>query len=180
MTRSDQKSGVIIEVQSAPHLLTPERELATQLLISPEAIDPAFVGDPIHSLATKTSATAEAGSKKHRFYKPLPTRFQHGGFDYREIYRKGDFAIYKQTWKGNKDSAGFEVIRIRRRDGFRIGGRFVEPAEVYPNSEAWGVDGWTALNKEAAFRKLREIVESSNALANFEQKEARHIEKSPT
>ena len=145
-----------------------------------KAIAKGFVGDRIHSLAPKTSARSEAASKKGHSYKSLPTRFRHGGFDYRQIYRKGDFAIYQQTWKGNKHSAGFEVIRIRRRDGFRIGGRFVEPAEVYPNSEAWGVDGWTALNKEAAFRKLREIVESSNALADFEQKEAPHIEKSPT
>jgi hypothetical protein len=121
-----------------------------------------------------------AGSKKRRSYKPLPTRFQHGGFDYRQIYRKSDFAIYQQTWNGNENSAAFEVIRIRHREGFQIGDRFVEPAEIYPNSEAWGVDGWSALNKEAAFRKLREIVETSNALADFEQKEPRHIEKSPT
>jgi hypothetical protein len=110
----------------------------------------------------------------------LPAQFRDGEFDYRQIYRETDFATYQQTWKGNKDSAAFEVIRIRHREGFQIGDRFVEPAEIYPNSETWGVNGWTALNKEAAFRKLREIAASSNALAGFEQKEARHIEKSPT
>jgi hypothetical protein len=51
----------------------------------------------------------------------------------------------------------FEVIRIRRRDGFQIGGRLVEPAEVYPNSEAWGVDGFMFTDRDAAFAKLREL-----------------------
>jgi hypothetical protein len=87
----------------------------------------------------------------------LPTRFRHDGFDHRQIYREGDFAIYQQTCKGNEDSAAFEVIRIRRREGFKIAGRFVEPAEVYPNSEAWGVDGFTLTDKDAAFAKLREL-----------------------
>jgi hypothetical protein len=118
---------------------------------------PAFVGHPIHSSTAKTTATAEAGSKKGHSYKRLPKQFRHDGFDYRQIYREGDFAIYKQTWNGNEHTAAFEVIRIRKREGFQVGDRWVEPGEVYPNSEAWGTDGWTVLNKEAAFRKLQEI-----------------------
>jgi hypothetical protein len=106
----------------------------------------------------KTSATAEAWGQKGHAYKPLPTQFRHHEFDYRQIAREGDGAIYEQTWKGNEQSAAFEVIRIRKREGFQIDGRFVGPAEVYPNSEAWCVDGWTYTEKEAAFRKLREVV----------------------
>jgi len=105
----------------------------------------------------KTRATAEAGSGKGHSYKPLSVRFRHTGFDYRQIARERDAAIYEQSWNGNQTSAAFEVIRIRRREGFEISGRFVEPAEVYPNSEAWGVDGWTVLSEDAAFAKLREI-----------------------
>ena len=33
----------------------------------------------------------------------------------------------------------------------------IEPASIYPNSEAWGVDGFTFTDKDAAFAKLREI-----------------------
>jgi hypothetical protein len=106
----------------------------------------------------KTRATAEAWGKKHRFYKPLPTRFRRDGFQYRQIARERDAAIYEQTWSGCAEpSVCYEVIRIRRRDGFQIGGRFVEPAEVYPNSDAWGVDGFTLTDKDAAFAKLREV-----------------------
>jgi hypothetical protein len=119
--------------------------------------DPAFVGDWIQLPTPKTRATAEAWSKKGHFCRSLPTRFRHGEFDYRQIHREGDFAIYQQTWKGNEHSAAFEIIRIRRHDGFHIDGRFVEPGEVYPKSEAWGTDGWTMQDRGAAFRKLREI-----------------------
>jgi len=49
------------------------------------------------------------------------------------------------------------VIRIRRRDGFQISDRFVEPAEVYPRSELWGVDGFTFTNRDKAWAKFSEI-----------------------
>ena len=135
---------------------------------------PAFVGDPVARLTLKTCATAEALGKKGRFYKPLPTRFRHDGFDYRQIAREGDAAIYEQRWTGCAEpSVCYEVIRIRRREGFEIGGRFVPPAEVYPRSEQWGELGWTVLDKESAFCKLREIV-------NARKKEsANPVKKSP-
>jgi hypothetical protein len=106
----------------------------------------------------KTSATTEARTKKGHF-RPLSKEFRRDGFSYRRIARQGDAAIYEQTWTGCAEpSPCWEVIRIRRRDGFRIGGRFVEAAEVYPKSEAWGTDGFTFSDKDAAFAKLRELV----------------------
>jgi hypothetical protein len=106
----------------------------------------------------KTRATAEAGSKKRRFYKPLPTQFRRDGFNYQQIARERDAAIYEQKQIGGSNpSVCYEVIRIRRREGFQINGRFVEPAEVYPNSDAWGVDGFTFTRKDAAFAKLQEV-----------------------
>lgn len=106
----------------------------------------------------KARATAEVGSQKGHFYRPLPTRFRRDGFDYRQTARKGAVAIYEQVRAGcSNQSVRYEVIRIRRRDGFHIGGRFVDPPEVYPNSEAWGVDGFTLTDSGAAFARLREI-----------------------
>jgi len=110
-------------------------------------------------LDIKTRATAEAWGKKRHSCKPLPTRFRRDGFDYRQIAREGEAAIYEQTWSDcSEPSVCYEVIRIRRRDGFQIGGRFVQPAEVYPSSGAWGVDGFTLTDRDAAFAKLRELV----------------------
>src|SRR4051794_23758998 len=119
---------------------------------------PAFVGDLDAQLTAKASATAEAGCKKRHSYKPLLTQFGRDGFTYRQIAREGNVAIYEQIWTGFSDpNVCFELIRIRRREGFQIGARFVEPADVYPSSGAWGVDGFTFTNKDAAFAKLREV-----------------------
>jgi hypothetical protein len=93
---------------------------------------------PQGTFAIKTRATAEGGSKKGHSYNPLPTRFRRDRFDYRQIARERDFAIYEQKWRGCSDpSICYEVVRIRRRKGFQIDGRLVEPAEVYPSSGAW-------------------------------------------
>jgi hypothetical protein len=110
------------------------------------------------AFAIKTRATAEARGKKSHSYKSLPTRFRGDGFEYRQIAREGNAAIYEQIWVGCAEpSICYEVIRIRRREGFQINGRLVEPAEVYPGSGAWGVDGFTLTDKDAAFAKLREV-----------------------
>jgi hypothetical protein len=127
---------------------------------------PTVVRGSIELSTTKTRATAVAGSRKRPFYKPLPAQFRHDGFDYRQIARKRDAAIYEQRWGGCADpSVCYEVVRIRRRKGFQIGGRVVEPAEVYPNSEAWGVDGFTLTDKDAAFAKLRQLASASGEAA---------------
>jgi hypothetical protein len=114
-----------------------------------------LVGGLIPESSRTTRATVEGGSREGHFYRPLPKEFRHNGFDYRQIYRQGDLAIYRQTWKGNEHSAAFEVIRVKRREAFQVEGRLIEPAEVYPNSEAWGTDGFTFADKDAAFAKLR-------------------------
>jgi len=107
----------------------------------------------------KTRARAEARTKKRHSYKRVATRFRRDGFEFRQIAREGDAAIYEQTWSGCCDpSVCYELVRIRRHEGFQINGRFVEPAEIYPKADAWGVDGFTLTEKDAAFAKLREVV----------------------
>ena len=59
---------------------------------------------PRGALETKTRATAEAGGKKGPFHKPLPKEFRRDGFQYRQIAREGDAAIYEQTWNGCAES----------------------------------------------------------------------------
>jgi hypothetical protein len=109
----------------------------------------------------KTRARTEATDEKGHSYKSLPVEFRSGGFNYHQIAREGDAAIYEQTSSGcSNSSVAYEVIRIRRRESFQIDGRYVEPAEVYPKAEAWGEDGFTFTDKDAAFAKLREVAET--------------------
>ena len=117
--------------------------------------------ESLPSRAIKTRARAKGGGKKGHSYKPLQVQFWAGGFNYRQIAREKDAAIYEQTWSGCANpSVSFEVIRIRRREGFQINGRFVEPAETYPKTDAWGIDGWTFTDKDAALAKLQEVAGS--------------------
>ena len=114
------------------------------------------VGELIPLREPKTRATAEGGIKKCHSYKPLPKEFRRDGFTYRQIARERNAAIYEQRWTGCAEpTVSYEVIRIRQREGFEIGARFVEPAEVYPNSESWGVDGFTLANRGAVLAKFR-------------------------
>ena len=108
--------------------------------------------------AQKTRARPEGGSKKGCFYRPLPAQFRHNGFDYEQIAREGGAAIYEQHWPGCAEpSVCYEVIRVRRRDGFQISEKLIDPYEVYPNSDAWGADGFTVTDCDKAWDKFFEI-----------------------
>src|SRR5262249_61604505 len=136
----------------------------------------AFVGDLSPPPPDKAPATAEARTKERHSYKPLRKEFQRAGFNYRQIAREGDVALYEQRWTGCPDAAVcFEVIRVRRREGFRIGDRFVEPAEVYPPSERWGVDGFTFTDRNKAWDKFFEISLEKPAMEGKEVKNGKIV-----
>ena len=117
-----------------------------------------FVGGLIPPSSRKTSATAEGGIKERHSYRSLRKEFCRNGFRYRQIEREVDAAIYEQRWTGCAEpSPNYEVICIRRRDGFQISEKFIEPYEVYPNSDAWGLDGFTFTDRNKAWDKFFEI-----------------------
>ena len=81
-------------------------------------------------------------------YKPIGNEFQRDGFQFDLVTRNGDFAIFhKYSIVGPRHpkefDAGFETVIITRHDGYEMGGVKIEPAEVYPSNEKWGVTGWT-------------------------------------
>jgi len=88
-------------------------------------------------------------------YKPLKEKFTKKGFDYKLIKREGDKAIYSQT-KGPKIKC-YEVIKIRRHDGYTIADVYMEPSETYPSDSEWGVFGWTFNDLELAEKKFKSI-----------------------
>ncbi len=64
----------------------------------------------------------------------------------------------EQKWNGYANpSVAYEVVRIRRREAREIKGEIIVAAEVYPRSEAWGVDGFTFTDKGTALAKLRQM-----------------------
>jgi hypothetical protein len=115
---------------------------------------------------TRTSA------KGH--YRPVATSFKHAGFNYRQIARENDIAIYEQRWirpNGElSENVAYEVVRIRRREAEKFLDGFSAPArEVYPSSEQWGDYGWTLTDRDPAFNKFRQIVAGRTGKTNLEQ-----------
>jgi hypothetical protein len=107
--------------------------------------------------ARKTRPSPDGGCQKGH-YRPLPKEFRRDGFHYRQIKREGDVVIYEQAWLGCAEpSLSYEVVCVRRREGFQIADRFVNAAEIYPNLEAWGVDGFTFTNRNKAWARFFEI-----------------------
>jgi hypothetical protein len=93
-------------------------------------------------------------------YKPLKTAFRSKGFDYRQIERKGDIAMFEQT-KPGLSGKWFEVVVVQRHDGYELGGKPVEPAESMPSSSQWGKKGFTFRTQEAAERKFQQLSAAS-------------------
>jgi hypothetical protein len=108
--------------------------------------------------AQKTRAGAISISKHGQCYRALERDFRRGEFNYTQLVRQGNVAVYSQTWRGfSEPSIAFEVICVRRHHGKEIKGQWVEPSEFYPSSTDWGKYGFTFADKDAAFAKLGEL-----------------------
>ncbi len=88
-------------------------------------------------------------------HKPIETTFTANGFIHEQVQRVGDIALYRRFKQGGGQEH-FEVVRIKRHDGFKIPGtdKRAEPAETYPSNEKWGVDGFTFPDKDSAQAKF--------------------------
>lgn len=93
-------------------------------------------------------------------YKPLKTAFRSKGFDYRQIERKGDVAMFEQT-KHGLSGKWFEVVIVQRHDAYEIGGVMVAAAETMPSTSQWGKKGFTFRTQEAAERKFQQLSAAS-------------------
>ena len=98
--------------------------------------------------------------------KTIQSTFTAGGFVHELIERTGDIALFRRFAVGGGPEH-FEVVRIRRHNGFPIPGslakfgevRHAPPAEIYPIPERWGTDGFTFNALEMARLKFAELAE---------------------
>ncbi len=98
--------------------------------------------------------------------KTLETEFESKGFRYTQVRRDGDVAIYKQSRidgalvNGSHmhgSHSAFEVVKIRRHNGYTLAGISFPPAEMYPSSSLWGLFGWTCVTLEEAEQKFQKL-----------------------
>lgn len=90
-------------------------------------------------------------------HKPLKTEFRKDQFNFTQVSKDGDVAIYEKT-KPSFTKSIYEVILIIRHNGYVIGGSNVEPSECYPSSESFGRNGWTYPTLEMAQAKAQSLV----------------------
>jgi hypothetical protein len=74
--------------------------------------------------------------------KKIEKSFVSKGFEFKQVLRNGDMAVYEKHAPGSKCSS-YELIHITSHNGYIIGGNNIPPSEVYPSDSQWGVHGWT-------------------------------------
>jgi hypothetical protein len=75
-------------------------------------------------------------------HKPLAVDFRASGFEMHQMMRSESTALYRKTRIGS-GAISYEVVRIKKHNGYEIKGVKCEPSEFYPSSESWGTDGFT-------------------------------------
>lgn len=87
--------------------------------------------------------------------KTLEKTFKSKQFNHNQLKRVGNFAIYER-WKDDTKKH-YEVVKIGRHNGYTIAGQYVAPAETYPSSSSWGMNGWTCITIEQAEEKFKQF-----------------------
>ena len=102
-----------------------------------------------------TSAIPTLENNQNAPYSVAAIEFRLLGFEYTQLKRLGDVAIYRQSKKGLPD--GYEVVRILKHEAFSAFGKDFPAGESYPSSQQWGSDGWTYRTLEDAEQKFQEL-----------------------
>ncbi len=102
-----------------------------------------------------TSAIPTLENNKNAPYSVAAIKFRLLGFEYTQLKRAGNIAIYRQSKKGLPD--GYEVVCIQKHEAFSAFGKDFPAGESYPRSQQWGSDGWTYRTLGDAEAKFKEL-----------------------
>ena len=89
---------------------------------------------------TITVALLEEALEKQNQTEGLAAAFRKEGFDFKQIDRQGDVALFSKT-KGRVES--FEVVIVQKHKEYEIAGNIIPAHEAMPSSEQWGAAGWS-------------------------------------
>jgi len=105
--------------------------------------------------AIKRSAGPDAARKR---VVPIALTFRKDDFDYKQIAREGELAIYEQRWY-DSESVAYEVVYIYVRPaGINPWTQEWHPAqEAYPGNSEWGQSAWTYTDLDRAYAAFREL-----------------------
>jgi len=83
----------------------------------------------------------------------LPLTFRKSGYDYNQVLRSENKALYTQS--DGKHLIAYEVVKIRRvQDKYvEFWGKTIPAHEQYPGTGEWGLFGWTYKEYDNALKK---------------------------
>lgn len=88
--------------------------------------------------------------------KKLEKKFTKYGDKFNQEKRQGNVAMYSRTSKGGDVS--YEIIKVGRHKGYKLGKNFIEPSEIYPGSSLWGIQGWTSTDIKSATERYNKLL----------------------
>jgi hypothetical protein len=91
--------------------------------------------------------------------KRLDLQFTYDRFQHRQLARQKDVVLLEKS-KPNSAYKGYEVVIIQRHPAQMIHGRSYPERESMPPTEAWGLQGWSLTDLQAAQAKFRQVVDS--------------------
>lgn len=91
--------------------------------------------------------------------KILEKTFDRKVFQYEQLYRKGNYAIYSQKHRDTGFTT-YEAIIVKNHNGYEIAGVKIEASEVYPGDSQWGIFGWTYQTLDQAKNKIKQLEET--------------------
>lgn len=77
------------------------------------------------------------------------------GFEFLQVKREKSIAIFS---KSDKQVTYFEVVDIKKHNGYKLGGINFPPAETYPGDNAFGVSAWCCSDITRAELKFNELL----------------------
>lgn len=89
--------------------------------------------------------------------KTLAATFRSHGYDFNQIERIGDVALYEKTTK-DVPRPSYEVVLVQRHEERVIAGNTIAAGESMPGAEQWGMKGWSLTTPERAREKFAEMV----------------------
>ena len=98
--------------------------------------------------------------------KTLPTTFGSDGFDFEQLRREGDVAIFVKQKPGLvceylASCRSYEVVIIQKQDAYTWPNGLTTPAhEAMPSPRDWGKYGWTYPTLDDAELRLKSLVET--------------------
>lgn len=93
---------------------------------------------------------------------PLPLNFNSDGFNFHQMWRVDDIAIYRKS-KG--EFTGYEVVIVQKRAAHTWpNGNTTPPHEAMPGSESWGTKGWSLTDYPSAMAKVTALTATAPSI----------------